>query len=101
VAAAVLVHDALVDVVVLGKLAYRRATEVGRVGPAREADDPPVVGAKVVISILKGVEIGLANEIGELFCLRGRLHVYESVYDYAYDLMHDFHARQIGIQFFN
>jgi hypothetical protein len=32
---------------------------------------------------------------------RCRLHVYEStVYDSVYDLMHDVHARHIGIKFF-
>jgi hypothetical protein len=31
---------------------------------------------------------------------RVRLHVYESMYDFALNFMNDLHASQIGVQFF-
>jgi hypothetical protein len=32
--------------------------------------------------------------------IRGRLNVCDSASDFAYDFIHDFHASQIGVQFF-
>lgn len=47
----------LVDVVAVGKGADGRVAAVGGVGPAGEADHLPVIGAHVMVSILRSMII--------------------------------------------
>jgi hypothetical protein len=42
----------------------------------------------------------LYSALKEDGCVRGRLHVYESVYDSPYDSMNNLPKSQVGIQFF-